>query len=133
MNHSLSCTVFSRGSPISKSSWNLGETELDRQSFLGDLESGDEYYIITDPQFVWLNSDVPVTIETRFKRDDQEEDEVITTESVMTYVNSFDPSQYDECTVLIITDGSADVGAVANIHCISIADNARKILSREFK
>lgn len=126
MNHSLNCTVFNRGAPVSKSSWNLGETESDRHTFLGELEIGKELYIITNPQFIWINTNVPVDLVTTFNDDTPD----MSLSGVMTYVNSFTK----DCQVRIVTRDTTDMQLThVEMHCITVSQNTRKALNEEFE
>lgn len=124
MNHSLNCTMFNRGTPVSKSSWNLGETESDRYTFLGELETGKEHYLIISPKFIWINTNSPVDLITTFK----DGSPPITLTGVMAYANSYT----DDCQVLIKTRDTTDneLNRV-DVHSMSIAHNARKLLNEE--
>lgn len=120
MNHSLSCTVFNRGSQISKSSWNLGETDLDRFNFLGDLDVGSDAYEIQDPVFVWINTNSPVDLAIEFT-DSAEKYQL---DGIMLYSNSFDR----KCTIKVTPRDSSTSELVSiNMHSITIAKNASKI------
>lgn len=120
MNHSLSCTVFNRGNQISKSSWNLGETDLDRFNFLGDLDVGSDAYEIKDPVFVWINTNSPVDLAIEFT-DSAEKYQL---DGIMLYSNSFDR----KCTIKVTPRDSSTSQLVSiNMHSITIAKNASKI------